>query len=283
MKTIYPVNKENEMKKTQKHTLTLITLFFAALMTFTSCQSAKKASKASADDYDSDSNSGTQITKKESGSEESNDPYGIQKKKKNPIQDFFTFGNKDDYIRYDTTTVFAKELTGRLNEKDADIYLRTDDFMAGFGSYYLASYYIVQFDDANKEILAKAVENYLDDFENKRLNRKGKKTEKTYGKINYRLDWGPISSSTPNHGKGTGYLGYEFVKGSPYFTISNYPFENEYYKVAGDATTRESQTLKYFFTKAQARQLVERTQNEYIKKVLSGTNELPAATEADEY
>ena len=40
------------------------------------------------------------------------------KKKKNAIEDFFTFGNKDDYIIYDNTTVFAKEITG-MKEKNA--------------------------------------------------------------------------------------------------------------------------------------------------------------------
>ena len=106
---------------------------------------------------------------------------------------------------------------------------------------------------------------------------------KAYGKIKYRLDWGSISSSTPNHGEGEGTLGYEFVKGSPYFTISNYPFENDYYKVAGDATSRESMQIRYYFTKAQAKQLVERTELDYIRNILSGTNEMPAPTEADEY
>lgn len=259
-------------------------LFIAALISaaviFTSCQSSK--APVAGDSYDTEE-SDTQLITKPSSNEDAVAQIQIQKKNQNAIQSFFSFGNKDDYVRYDATTVFTKELTGSLKEKDADVYLRTDDLRTGFGSYYLAAYYIVQFDSDARKNLEKAVNRYLDDFENKKLDRKNRKSEKAYGKIKYRLDWGSISSSTPNHGEGEGYLGYTFVKGSPYFTISNYPFKNDYYDVAGDATTRESITLTYYFTKAQAKQLVERTDPLYVQKILSGTNELAAPADVDSY
>lgn len=273
------------MKKLNK--TTLIGAVIAAGILLTSCQTAKRANSSSPDSYDAPTEkTETAATSADTSSEDADslakNPIQL-KKKTNAIQDFFSFGNKQDYVRYDASTIFVKEITGKVKERDADLYLRTDNYMAGFGSYYLAAYYIVQFDEENKKKLATAVNNYLNDFENKRLNRKGKKTEKAYGKINYRLDWGSISSTTPNHGSGDGYLGYEFVKGSPYFTISNYPFKNDYYDIAGDSTSRESLQLKYYFTKAQAKALVERTSDSYIRKILTGTNELPEPTAADEY
>ena len=185
------------------------------------------------------------------------------KKKKNAIEEFFTFGNKDDYIIFDQTTVFTKEITG-MTEKNANVVIRYDNHMAGFGSYNSAGYYYLQFDKDSRAVLAKAAEAYFSDFENKRLKRKAKNTDKTYGKIGYSLHWGTISSSTPNNGVGEGYCGYEFVKGAPYFTIYNYSFYNNYYERAGDATTRNSNFVKYYFTRAQLRQLLNMISEETI-------------------
>lgn len=206
------------------------------------------------------------------------------KKKKNAIEDFFTFGNKDDYIIYDNTTVFAKEITG-MKEKNAKMAIRYDNYMAGFGSYNSGLFYFVQFDKENRQILAKAIESYLSDFENKRLQRKGKHTERAYGKINYRIDWGTISSSTPNNGQGEGYCGYEFHKGSPYFVISNYPFENNYYERSGGAANRESASLQYYFTRSQLKQLTDLLAEDVITKHIAENDYEFAAGPAtiDEY
>ena len=194
-------------------------------------------------------------------------PAAKTKKKKNAFEDFFTFGNKDDYIIYDQTTVFTKELTG-LTEKNANVAVRCDNQMAGFGCYNTAVYYYVQFDKENRAALARAVEAYFSDFENKRLNRRGKRTDRAYGKLQYRLDWGSLSSSTPNNGSGEGFCGYEFVKGSPYFTLYNYEFENNYYEIAGDATSRKSNFVKFYFTKSQLRQLLSMLSEDTIQKQL---------------
>ena len=106
--------------------------------------------------------------------------------------------------------------------------------MTGWGSYYLLAYYYIQFDDANRWKLLNAIDNYFSDFENKNLQRKGKDTERTYGKVSYRLDWGSVSSTTQNHGTGDGYMGYNFMKGSPYFTIKNFPFKNDHFDDASE-------------------------------------------------
>ena len=206
------------------------------------------------------------------------------KKKKNAIEEFLTFGNKDDYIVFDQTTVFTKEITG-MTEKNAKVVIRYDNHMAGFGSYNSAGYYYLQFDQDSRAALAKAAQAYFSDFENKRLQRKGKKTERAYGKIRYMLNWGAISSATPNNGTGEGYLGYEFVKNSPYFTIFNYDFKNDYYDRAGDATTRKSPFVKYYFTRAQLKNLVEFLSEENItKQIIENDPEyIFAPSASDEY
>lgn len=259
--------------------------FTAVLLTFAliSCAS-NKAEATPADSYDTEPvkiNAPSERTVSE-GKNTNSKSKKDRKTASDMLHDLVTFTNSEKFLRYDTTTLFTQELTG-LKEKRAQTLINIEEDLAGFGSAYMAAYYIVQFDEEGRQKLAKAVENYLSDFENKRLQRKGKHTERTYGKISYRLDWGAISSVTPNNGTGEGYLGYEFVKNSPYFVISNYPFENKYYERAGDATERESMTLRYFFTKAQARQLVELLSEENLNAQLAGTNISREPTEIDEY
>ncbi len=187
-------------------------------------------------------------------------------KKKNPVKNFFTFGNKDDFIRMDETTkVITKEMKG-LTEKEAELVIRTDSDMAGFGFSIMGAYYIIQMDAPARKQLAKNAKRYFDDFENKRLIRNKKSTLKAYGSIPYQLNWGTFSSSTPNNGKGSGNCGYEFVKNQPYFTIFNYAFPNDYYEKAGDATTRESASVKVYFTRAQLKSLIEALSDENLSQ-----------------
>lgn len=269
------------MKKTI-FTTTLLSIFAAV---FISCGSTKEIQSAP-DTYVSNE----EISAPETDNSDKAEKISTEtvtknpKKKKNAIEQFFTFGNKDEYIFYDQTTVFTKEITG-MTEKKASVVIRYDDHSAGFGSYNTAMYYYVLFDKDNRATLARAVESYFSDFENKRLQRKGKKTDKAYGKIGYRLSWGSISSSTPNYGYGEGYCGYEFIKGSPYFTIYNYEFENIYYERAGDATTRKSNFVKYYFTKSQLRQLLNLLSEEKInEQILENDSEfIFTPSTSDEY
>ena len=264
----------------KKITFALSTVLMTAFLC--SCASNKTPSTP-ADTYDDEpvrinapSKDSTDVSVKESK------PKKKQKDASDMLHDLVTFTNSEKFYRFDTTSVFTQEISG-LKEKTAQTVIRMDEDYAGFGSYYMAAYYIIQFDESARKKLANAVEAYLSDFENKRLQRKGKHTDRTYGRISYRLDWGTTSSITPNNGEGEGYLGYEFVKDRPYFVIYNYPFENKYYERAGDATFRESMTLRYYFTKAQARQLVELLSEENLAAQLSGTNISREPTVDDEY
>ncbi len=203
-------------------------------------------------------------------------------KKKNFVQEMFTFGNRDEYQKYYEISLYEKEITG-LKEKRATTLIRTEDYKAGFGCYYMMAYYIIQMDEVARTKLVQAIDTYFSDFENKNLQRKGKHTDRAYGKVAYRLDWGSISSSTPNMGSGEGYMGYEFIKGSPYFVLSNYPFNNDNYDKIGSTTSRESLALNYYFTRAQLKELREFISNENISKLVAEMNENYADSAADAY
>ena len=255
---------------------------FASILT--SCGSTKQVQSAPDAYITEDEASVTNTDSTVSTEENSEEEIVAMRKKKNALESFFTFGNGDEYIKFDETTVFTKEITG-IKEKKATTVIRYDNLMAGFGSYNSVAYYYLQFDKDNRAILAKNAEAYFSDFENKRLQRKGRNTDRAYGKIRYQLNWGTISSSTPNNGIGDGYCGYEFVKGAPYFTISNYEFKNEYYERAGEATTRNSPSVKYYFTRAQLKQLLNLLSEENITQTIkeNNLNFISTSSSADTY
>ena len=76
---------------------------------------------------------------------------------KSTLQDLLTFGNKGDYIKYDETPLFTKEIVG-IKEKKAVMVIRTDNQMAGWGSSYLAGYNYIQFDKKAREALFNAID-----------------------------------------------------------------------------------------------------------------------------
>ena len=234
----------------------------ALLFTFTSCASKDKI-QAQADSYDEEV---TAIEKKENTDKNNQtvSRYNTEAEKKTFFERAFSYGNKNDFITNDTFTLYTHGVGPGIYQQKATVFINPENGTAGFGSIYLAAYYIFQYNPENYNKLKTAYEKYLKDFEDKKLDRKGKATYKTYGSMKVHLDWGTIKSSTPNYADGNAYIGYEFVKNSPYFTIQIYPLENKYYKDSEGAVGRESILLKYAFTKAQMQDLLNLTSEETV-------------------
>lgn len=253
-----------------------------ALM-LSSCTSTKNQETVPVDDYDSQSvSSDTDVNLNKTANQKVNTN---KKNEKNAFEKFFTFGNKDDFVYGDEFSVFTPGTLGGIKQKKADFMIAPEKQTAGFGSSYMAAYYIVQMNEEARADFINAVNQYFSDFENKRLERKGRNTFKKYGSIDVHLDWGTISSSTPNNADGKAMIGYEFIKNSPYFSISMYPMHNNHWDVVGDATSIESMSLKYYFTKAQALQFINSLEEDNIKKFLLGysSDEYFIPQENDEY
>lgn len=241
-----------------------------------SCQSTSKSAPVSQDSYDgsvvSTSGQTNTATKNES-----------EKKEKKP---FISYGNKGDYTDLGETTCFSKNSFGVLGQKDGSLVLYTKDNTAGLGHTYQGIYYFVLFDEAARAKITKAYNQYLSDFENKKLDRKGKKTYKAYGSTTATLRWGTLSNSTPNYGSGAANIGYEFEGGSPYFTITVYPVYNKHFDDAGESVLRESFLYHVFFTKAQGKELIDALSPETLNPILNEYKEIEekkAAITADEY
>lgn len=253
-----------------------------ALM-LSSCTSTKNQETVPVDDYDSQSvSSDTDVNLNKTTNQKVNTN---KKNEKNAFEKFFTFGNKDDFVYGDEFSVFTPGTLGGIKQKKADFMIAPEKQTAGFGSSYMAAYYVVQMNEEARADFINAVNQYFSDFENKRLERKGRNTFKKYGSIDVHLDWGTISSSTPNNADGKAMIGYEFIKNSPYFSISMYPMHNNHWDVVGDATSIESMSLKYYFTKAQALQFINSLEEDNIKKLLLGysSDEYFIPQENDEY
>lgn len=274
--------------KITKITKTAI-LSTAILMMFTACQSTAKAKVIQADNYSesAEENESLELPEIVKPAEEevemtAEEAIKSARKKTNFLQDMFTIGNKNEVMVCDETTLFTLGISGKPAQKDAVVALNLKDGTAGFGSQYLAAYYFVQMDETARKKLAKALDNYISDFDNKRLNRKEKNSYKKYGNMTVKLHWGSVKGSTPNYGSGKMNIGYVFEKSSPYFTLSAFPVQNDYYEYVGDSTTRESMSVKYYFTKAQARDLVTMLSDENLSQYLGLTKKI-VPVEADEY
>ena len=244
-----------------------------------SCQSTKE--EVSSDSYNQNTkievSNETEITEENSESLESIDStesadvtqktFSSQDSKAQNTwaKNLLTLGNKNDYILMEDTSKAIVRDFGGLKESDLNFLLRVDSNLAGFGCSIMGAYFIAQFDDVARARIAKAAQQYFDDFENKKLSDKKNVAKNAYGTINYKLNWGTFKSSTPNNGTGTGYLGYEFVKKQPYFIIWNYPFPNDYYEIAKDSTTRESAPVKFYFTRNQLKQLIDTLSEENLQ------------------
>ena len=245
------------MKKIQSHIIVLPFVLAATLV----CVSCKSAAPISADPYAAHS-SGTEIKRQEND----NAPRNIVRPKSgNAFTNFFTGGQQD--IEIDMTRVFQKTAFGTLKEEDALCIYNIETGLAGFAAWYRGGMYHVLLNKVGRSLFREAVDRYLDDFENKRLNRKGLHT-KEYGEHSVSLQWGSFATMIGNRARSKVQFGYEFKDGSPYFLLSVPSAENEEYN-AGRSKISASLTLRFYFTKAMTSQMMNALAEENIEAAIA--------------
>ncbi|MCR4742235.1 MAG: hypothetical protein K5866_05140 [Treponema sp.] len=230
----------------------ILYLTLALTLLFTSCQSTDQVQETQDSYQDGEYESSEQSIQK--------DQKQTKKKK-----GFSLFDNSEKYLYGKQSTLFTFAVTNPLKQQDAFAVYNVKTGDTGFASNYMAAYYMVFLDEYNHQLLEKAYNNYLSDFDKKMLKRDDKQTYKEYGKIEASLNWGSLKKSTPNNSKGECYIGYSFYKGSPYFTLTMFPMFNEYSNIT-DSATRESLLLNYYFTKSQMKLILENSQKDNLKK-----------------
>ena len=225
------------------------------------CVSCKSAVPISADSY-TVSSPGTEIKRQESGDTPRNI---VRPKSGNAFVNFFTGGQQD--IEIDMTRVFQKTAFGTLKEEDALCIYNIETGLSGFAAWYRGGMYHVLLNKTGRALFQEAGNRYLDDFENKRLERKGNRT-KVYGEYPVSLQWGSFAKMIGNRAQSRVQFGYEFKNGSPYFLLSVPSAENEEYNT-GRSKIAASATLRFYFTKAMTSQMMNALTEEKIEAAIT--------------
>ena len=135
------------------------------------------------------------------------------------------------------------------------------------------------FDEKDVALIAEGFEKYLADFDaHVLIKNKTMKTRKMYtSKGNCRVEWGTIKAMINNYGDAKFHVGYEFKKNSPYFCIIVKDCKNIATDL-GSNVAEKSVEVQLYFTKAEARQLLEKIGRERVKQELQ-----EQAVSADSY
>ena len=218
------------------------------------------------------------------------DPYDDKKMHPTERSGLEKFLGTNRYEVLDECAIYIRPIVGKIKAKKGNFIYRRGTDVAGFRIYYDTTAYTVEIAQETRQICCDAIDKYFDDFENKRLNRKGKadKTRVIYGKAPGYEEYGVAISMMNYKAKPTFYFGYDFVDGSPYFVIhvakaKNLALEGK----ATDLPNLETIVQNYYFTRAQAQKLKDFINEANIslfhqaeQKKLS---ELRADSENDEY
>ena len=190
---------------------------------------------------------------KSTSKKEDSDPYSKSKIKGKGNEGFmeklFDFKKFD---KYDATNVFLKKGKKRL----CTFVHKPQTDLGGFLVRYDTSTYACFFAKSERNALIKAVNQYFDDFENKKLDKKMKKTDRIYGDVGAYEEFGIVESMMSSYSKPKVSFGYKFLGNSPYFCIFVHrsPNLNE---DLGANRPPQSVDQKYYFTKAQIEKLAD--------------------------
>ena len=206
------------------------------------------------------------------------------------------FVGKQKYIEYDDVELQTNNVFQKQKERLSTMIYNPMTKKGGVSTYFQTMYFNFLFSESDRELIIKAVDSYLSDFENKRLIHNNNKSTKMYGKGKCYAEFGTVKMMMGHEANTTFLTGYRFEKKSPYFVISvqgakdEAPNQPEY-------TVKEFPTVTMYFTRAQAKDFVEKLsqdqldvlQNEYNAKVSGFQNKILkeqddyASTEADAY
>lgn len=206
------------------------------------------------------------------------------------------FVGKQKYIEYDDVELQTNSVFQQQKERISTMIYNPTTKKGGVSTYFQTMYFNFLFNEGDRELIIKAVDKYLDDFQNKRLIHNNNKSTKMYGNGKCYAEFGTVKMMMTHEANTTFKTGYRFEKKSPYFVISvqgakdEAPNQPEY-------TVKEFPTVTMYFTRAQAKDFAEKLsqdqldalQNEYLAKISGFQNKIIqekddyAATEGDAY
>ena len=128
--------------------------------------------------------------------------------------------------------------------------LRGVDGKTGLLYYGMGEYQALWLSSGALAALQKAAQKHSERFESRRLARgKDNATRRAYGKTQAFLEWGPSRQGLSRSAAAPLFMGYVFVKNSPYFLLSAPSVQNE----AGQESPafKNSAPVSLLFTRAQ--------------------------------
>ena len=129
-----------------------------------------------------------------------------------------------------------------------------------------------------------AVVRYRDDFDQRKLSLKAKKTDRLYGFAKGKLEWGGITINKYSLPRvDFGYIFVDRKHPKPYFSITIQKADNLGSKVDGVEFDNESVKTVIFFTKNQATELAEMLLQEKLEGLLAERGIIDYSEEPDVY
>ena len=196
----------------------------------------------------------------------------------NPFEGMFEPKQKK-YIFYEQTPLSTGTIGYGIKPRTAEIFVDPKTKKVGIQVYNQSSFFDFMFDEKDVALIAEGFEKYLADFDaHVLIKNKTMKTRKMYtSKGNCRVEWGTIKAMINNYGDAKFHVGYEFKKNSPYFCIIVKDCKNIATDL-GSNVAEKSVEVQLYFTKAEARQLLEKISRERVKQELQ-----EQAVSADSY
>ena len=174
------------------------------------------------------------------------------------------------------TMRLKKIIANELDAKEFSVMLYPRDGTTGILYRKAPNKERLLLDKDARDAVTRSYQDYLKDFENKKLDRSKKKFEPAYEYARAKVEWGPLQYSS--YADPRIVMGYIFVGKSPYFCIKVPNTQSEQRK--GDSPIQYGGNILYF-TRSQGQDLVKSLSDEEIREALKSlVIELP---DDDEY
>ena len=188
---------------------------------------------------------------------------------KNPFEGMFT-PKQDKYIFYGEIPLSTGTIGYGIKHRTAQVFVDPQSKKVGIQTYYQSSFFDFMFDEKDVALIAEGFEKYLEDFANHKLiKNKSMKTRKIYtSKGKCRVEWGTVKFMMNNFGDAKFHVGYEFKNKAPYFCIIVKDAKNIATDI-GSNHADKSVEVQLYFTKAEARKLLDMIGRERVKQELA--------------
>ena len=198
------------------------------------------------------------------------------------------FLGKQKYVEYDDIELQTNNVFQQQKERQSTMIYNPVSKKAGVSTYFQTMFFNFVFSESERELIIRAVDSYIKDFENKRLIHNNNKSTKMYGSGKCLAEYGTVKIMMNHESNTTFKAGYRFEKKSPYFVISVKGAKDEA-KNQGTYTVKDFPTVTMYFTRAQAKDFAEKLsqdqldvlQAEYDAKIAGWQNKI--IQEKDEY